>query len=62
MVVKGMSDIQVAGMQQIKTFGLFLLTKGLFKNNGNWMTIMESNGHLLNEGALCVVSYSFMST
>ena len=33
MVVKGMSDIQVAGMQEIKTFGLFLLTKGLFKNN-----------------------------
>ena len=33
MVVKGMPDIQVSGMQEMKTFGLFLLTRGIFKNN-----------------------------
>ena len=38
MVVKGMPDIQVSGMQEMKTFGLFLLTRGLFKNNWNWIT------------------------
>ena len=33
MIVKGMSDIQVSGLQEMKTSGLFLLTRGLFKNN-----------------------------
>ena len=45
MVFKGMSDIQVSGMQEMKTSGLFLLTRGLFKNNLNWITRVESDGH-----------------